>query len=206
MAGQGAQRGYKRSWKNYFLNLRYQLRFTGVMVAIVAVIMAGLGYWVADAAYETTKVAKTDVLGNEFAEEQVKYKQVAKLDESNRRLRIGLVGAGVIICAGLFVYGIRMTHKVAGPLHKIGLHLDKVKGGKFDKVWPLRKGDQLMEFFEHFREAHGALRKRQETDVERLRELLAAADQADLASKSPQLKSCLDDLRQLLASKEASLG
>ena len=68
-----------------------------------------------------------------------------------------------------------MTHKVAGPLFKIGLYLDKVKAGKYDTVYNLRKGDQLMEFFDHFREAHTALRKVQERDVAQLKELFGEA-------------------------------
>ena len=35
---------------------------------------------------------------------------------------------------GLAVYGIKMTHKVAGPLFKVSLYLAKMRDGRFDKV------------------------------------------------------------------------
>ena len=52
---------------------------------------------------------------------------------------------------GLAVYGIKMTHKVAGPLFKVSLYLAKMRDGRFDKVYNLRKGDQLVDFYEHFK-------------------------------------------------------
>jgi len=36
---------------------------------------------------------------------------------------------------GRAVYGIKMTHKVAGPLFKITLYLNKMRDGRLDKVW-----------------------------------------------------------------------
>jgi hypothetical protein len=38
--------GYKRSLRNYLLNSSYQLRFTGVIVVISAILTGGLGYLV----------------------------------------------------------------------------------------------------------------------------------------------------------------
>jgi hypothetical protein len=99
-----------------------------------------------------------------------------------------------------------MTHKVAGPLHKVGTYLDKVKAGRFDKVYNLRKGDQLVGFYEQFKEAHEAIRRRQEVDVERLRELVAAVERVDASSRSADFARSVDELKALLRMKEASLG
>jgi hypothetical protein len=46
-----------------------------------------------------------------------------------------LIGTGLLLVLGLAVYGIKMTHKVAGPLFKVSLYLAKMKDGRFDKVW-----------------------------------------------------------------------
>src|SRR5262249_37405901 len=55
-----------------------------------------------------------------------------------------LIATGMVLVIGLAFYGIKMTHKVAGPLFKISLYLAKMKDGRFDKVYNLRKGDQLV--------------------------------------------------------------
>lgn len=216
------QQGYKRSWRNLLLNSRYQLRFTLFMVALCAVLMAALGWKVMGEAKNTTKVAKIniqtitdstapvlEITGTEeeltrFMTAQEARKRDVARDERN--IFIALIVTGVLLSCGLFVYGIKMTHKVAGPLFKVTTYFDKVKNGKFDKVYNLRKGDQLQNFYEHFKEAHGALRKRQELDVERLRDVIASAEKADLGGSSPAVASALEDLRQLLKTKEASLG
>jgi hypothetical protein len=49
-------KGYKRSWKNLLLNKRYQLRFTLFMVALSAVLMGLLGWWVMKVAGRATEV------------------------------------------------------------------------------------------------------------------------------------------------------
>lgn len=200
------QRGYKRSWKNYFLNARYQMRFTLFMVALCAVMMGGLGWWVMKEARNATKVGESTIQGNAYMDESVQQAEIANLRSKELRLEIVLLAIGVALSLGLFVYGIKMTHKVAGPLFKIQLYLDKVKNNRYDKVYNLRKGDQLVAFFDHFREAHEALRKRQEQDVTQLREIVGAAESANLAAKSPALAACLEDMKQLLKSKEGSLA
>src|SRR5215831_4922320 len=54
---------WKRSWKNLLLNKRYQLRFTLFMVAVSAVLVTVLGWWVMKKANEATAVAMTAVQG-----------------------------------------------------------------------------------------------------------------------------------------------
>jgi hypothetical protein len=205
---------YKRSWKNYLLNTKYQLRFTLFMVAIAAVLMYMLAWgvrnpsthehiWptVMSEAESATKVGVNTIQGLGFDDPQ----QIAALKRQESLLEWVLVATVLVLCGGLFVFGIKMTHKVAGPLHKIGLYLDKVRDGKYTPVYNLRKGDQLIDFFEHFKEAHNALRKVQEKDVQTLRDLIAAAEKSDAPGKSAELAASLDDLRKLLATKEAGL-
>jgi hypothetical protein len=203
---------YKRSWKNYLLNTKYQLRFTLFMVAIAAVLMYMLAWgirspsthehlWptVMSEAESATKVGVNTIQGLGFDDPR----QIADLRAQETQLEWILIATVVVLCLGLFVFGIKMTHKVAGPLHKIGHHLDTVRAGKYEAIYNLRKGDQLVDFFEHFKEAHNALRKVQEKDVQTLREVIAAAEKSEL--KSAELSAALAELRQLLATKEAGL-
>jgi hypothetical protein len=117
-----------------------------------------------------------------------------------------LLGAGVVICVALLLYGIKMTHKVAGPLHKITLYMSKLRQGHYDVVYNLRRGDHLMEFYEHFKAAHAGMRTLQEEDVARLRALLAAASEARLTTRSTDLAEAVIELRALLDDKEKSLA
>jgi hypothetical protein len=207
---------HKRQLRNYLLDARYQMRFTLFMVAVCALLMSGLGYMVMRKADAATKIAiaqvetkaTTLIAAGKDADKVLAEtaEEVVHLDARRRLLGWVLVGTGFLLCAGLFFYGIKMTHRVAGPLHKVSTYLDKVKDGKFDKVWGLRKGDHLVEFYEHFREAHEALRQGQEADVDRLRDVIASVERSDLPARSAEIAAGLADLKALLAAKEASLG
>jgi hypothetical protein len=141
--------------------------------------------------------------------EECKQHQAAQIDVLERRKHLifwVLIGVGSMLVIGLLFYGIKMTHRVAGPLHKVQLYMAKLKDGKYDTVYNLRKGDHLVDFYAHFKLAHAGMRKWQEDDVARLKAIIAAAEEGKLEERSPELAAALADLRALLARKEASLG
>ena len=111
-----------------------------------------------------------------------------------------LIGTGLLLVFGLAVYGIKMTHKVAGPLFKVSLYLGKMQQGRFDKVWNLRKGDQLVDFYEHFKTAHAGVVTMEKADIEKLEAVIAAAEQAG-AGEHPTIV----ELRDMLARKEKAI-
>lgn len=131
--------------------------------------------------------------------------QIARIDAGNRLIAYVLVGAGVLLTLGLALFGIKMTHKVAGPLHKVTLYLAKMRDGRFDKVYDLRKGDQLVEFYEHFKHAHAGVVAMEKADIERIKAVLDAVTADGVVERSAEVRAAVDGLRQVLARKEASL-
>jgi hypothetical protein len=122
-----------------------------------------------------------------------------RLEIGRMRILYVLILTGLLLVLGLAAYGIKMTHKVAGPLFKVGLYHAKMKSGRFDKVYNLRKGDQLVDFYEHFKTAHGGVVKIEKSDIEQIKAVIAAADAAGVKGEA------VDELRELLARKEKSL-
>ena len=183
---------YKRSMKNYLLNLRYQLKYTLTIVGISLVLTGGLGYFIISKAREASRLLEvramdpTDELAKQLS---------AQFAANDRMMMIVLVIFGVLLCVVLTMYGIVLTHKVAGPLFKVSTHLDKIRDGRLGVVYDLRKGDELVDFFEHFKSAHDALRARTEADIALLDKALAQAGSTPLA----------DELRAAKKAKEDSL-
>ena len=141
--------------------------------------------------------------------EQCKAHQAAAIAKLERRERLifwVLIGVGSMLVVGLLFYGIKMTHRVAGPLHKVSLYMAKLKDGKYDTVYNLRKGDHLVDFYAHFKSAHAGMKKWQEEDVAKLKAVIAAAEEGKLEGRSPEMAAALAELKALLARKEASLG
>jgi nitrogen fixation/metabolism regulation signal transduction histidine kinase len=172
--------GYKRSLRNYLLNSSYQLRFTGVIVVISAILTGGLGYLVMHNAHEASRVVQvramdpTDPFAQQLAEQ---------FAHGDRILLLTLVAFGFVLSLVLAAYGIVLTHKVAGPLFKITNHLDKIRDGKLGVVYNLRKGDQLVEFFDHFKGAHDALRQRTEEDIALIDKAIVAVGTAPVGDE-----------------------
>ena len=111
-----------------------------------------------------------------------------------------LIGTGLLLVMGLAVYGIKMTHKVAGPLFKVSLYLAKMKDGRYDKVWNLRKGDQLVDFYDHFKTAHAGVVQMEKDDIAKIKAVIAAAEAAGAGENATVVS-----LRELLARKEKSI-
>src|SRR5258706_6090876 len=187
-----AQKKQQRHLRNYLLNLRYQLRFTLTIVGISLALTAGLGYFVINKPQEASRLVAVRAMAptDELAQELVR--QFARND---RLYVIVLIAFGLVMSLILAGYGIVLTHKVAGPLFKVTLYLDKIRDGKLGTVYNLRKGDELVEFFEHFKAAHDALRQRTEADIALLDRAIAAAGAGPLG----------DELRAAKARKEESL-
>ncbi len=125
---------------------------------------------------------------------------VKRLEAGRLRILMTLIGAGILLVFGLAIYGIKMTHKVAGPLFKVQLYLAKMRDGRFDKVYNLRKGDQLVEFYDHFKQAHAGVVALEKSDIAQLKKTIAAAENAG-AGDHPSIVQ----LRTMLARKEKSV-
>lgn len=113
----------------------------------------------------------------------------------HRRLLGSLVGLLSVLVLGIGAAGIVVTHKVAGPIFKMKRHLREVADGSLKVPWGLRKGDELVEFFDTFRDMIVALRGQREqqlADLETaLQQLTGKVDDVDLAA----LRRLREDLK-----------
>jgi ferritin-like metal-binding protein YciE len=75
-----------------------------------------------------------------------------------------------------------------------------MRDGRYDKVWNLRKGDQLVDFYDHFKVAHAGIVQMEKDDIARVQALIAAAEEAGAGDHES-----IKELRTLLARKEKSI-
>jgi hypothetical protein len=123
-----------------------------------------------------------------------------RLEHGRQRILWAMILTGIALVLGLAIYGIKMTHRVAGPLFKVSLYLAKMRAGRFDKVYNLRKGDQLIHFYDHFKLAHGGIVNMQRDDIARIAAVVSAAEAAGQGQRAE-----IAALRELLAGKEKSI-
>lgn len=94
--------------------------------------------------------------------------QAVSLARQQSAMLYSLCGALLLLVVLIGVAGIVVTHRVAGPIYKMKLNLKAVADGHLNVPTPLRKGDELVDFFEAYRGMVIALRSRQEAEIEKL--------------------------------------
>ena len=88
---------------------------------------------------------------------------------TNEHIMLGtLVGALSLLVVLIGIAGILVTHKVAGPIYKMKRQIADVGEGRLKIPGKLRKGDELVDFFETFESMVINLRQRQEEEIAKL--------------------------------------
>lgn len=178
----------KRLLRNYLLDPRFQLKYTGMVVAVTVLVTGAVGLWLGSQAYEHSKgmtqmllmqqegaMPVTDELHALLAEEAAKEDR-----EVLNKIILGIVVLVLILSLSLGFTGIIVTHKVVGPAYKLKLLLGDVAGGKLDVRGGLRKGDELQHVGDAFKSMVRALRERRERELEELDGLIEKAREAEI--------------------------
>ena len=188
---------YKRRLRNYLLDVGLQLKYTAAIVIVAALLTAGLGYKIYDTTRDTSKVIVATMLVDPViaAELQSQF-------QANDRVVLGaIVGFGLVLILSVAAIGILITHRVAGPLHKVSGILTRIRDGK---LWPpirnLRRGDELLELHKLLCDTHEALRRRMEEDTRVITDALAVIEKS--GANETKL---VGEMRHLLRDKEDSL-
>jgi hypothetical protein len=201
-AASQARPAYKRKVRNYLLDVGLQLRYTATIVIVAVFLTAGLGFKMYQATRDVSKVILWTSLVDPSSAEELQ----AQFSNSDRVVLWGIIGFGVVLVLSIGAVGILITHKVAGPLHKIANLFARVRDNRLGQgLSNLRKGDELQEFYSAFREMHTAVRERVEEDIRLIGNAVAAMETSAEARSSPALARSLEDLRLLRKRKEDSL-
>jgi methyl-accepting chemotaxis protein len=214
---------YKRSVRNLLLDSRFQLKYTGFLVAVVIVVSGVLGAFLYRASNEVIDESRRVVEESKKVSDVVKMsikddpiygqnpelaaaftqastdrdaqieEQAKSLARQQRTMLFAVVGSFAALVVIVGCFGIWFTHKVAGPIYKIKMLLRQVGDGKLVFHGRLRKGDELQDFFEAFATMVDKLRDRQAKEVEQLDAALRMAGQAGVNQESLSRISAVRD-------------
>ncbi len=120
-------------------------------------------------------------------------KQSEVIARQQRTMMVALLLALALLVLAVGLAGIVVTHKIAGPIHKMTRQLRRVGKGELSVPEPLRAGDELSTFFAAFGDMVGKLRSERE-------EHIALLDQALEEDADTDRVTYLEQLRQRLAS------
>lgn len=124
--------------------------------------------------------------------------QAAALVQQRKVVLSSLFGGLFLLVVLLGLAGIVVTHRVAGPVHKMKMNLRAVADGQLRVPTPLRRGDELVDFFEAYRSMVIKLRERQEHEISRIDVAVAALEPRAGAESVEPLKALSRDMRAAL--------
>ncbi len=87
-----------------------------------------------------------------------------------------MVGITVLMAGALALLGILITHRVAGPIYVMSHYVSILAKGRFPLMRPLRKQDELKEFFDRFQQAVELMRTREVEEANSLEKALSALE------------------------------
>ena len=198
----------RRKIKNLLINKKFQLKYTLIVVVLAVIIATILGILVYREATQSTEMLKNDIV-KQLGTERGKH-LLADVEAGDRRTAMYLflfLGILVVCLMGLGIY---VTHKVAGPLFKMSKYLQEIAKGKLCNTYPLRKGDDLQEFYETFQGMMNYLRSKEESENGQISEVIAKVDGQINSGKLSEeqiatFKEVQERLTNLRASKQECL-
>ena len=98
--------------------------------------------------------------------------QAQAIRHQQRNMLITLTTALTLLVVLIGFAGIFVTHKVAGPIFKMKRQIREVGEGHLRIPNKLRRGDELVEFFEAFETMVVNLRSRQQSEIDKLDEAI----------------------------------
>jgi len=176
----------------YLVDRRFQLKYAALLTGAGLAAALVFGAWVWQAHRQTIDLLVADPALR------------AVLEAGDLQLLAVFLGIAVTLALALGLVGVVLTHHVAGPVHVMSHYLAALAEGRYPRMRPLRRRDELQGFFELFERAVRSLRDREarhaavsEGVLERMREATA---------KVPELRPALEALEALVREEREAVG
>lgn len=188
-----------RTRRSYLIAPRFQFRYTLLVIAITVVVYGALGHLyyreMATRATINEKLVQVDLaLSRSSAPPEIRgvLKNVILFEKEDRSATaLGLFLGLFVMVAVLLAIGLYLTHRIAGPVHAVCLHLDNLARGKLSRMRPFRRGDEFTGLASHLEGLRAALVVNEEQERA---QLVAIRDALDQGAPAGALSQTLGDL------------
>ncbi|UCF46029.1 MAG: HAMP domain-containing protein [Myxococcales bacterium] len=182
----------QRRMRNYLLDRRFQLKYTGMVLLVTVSVASGLGY----VAYRFSKGQTESLTAHIAAQPDLGADTASDLErfakQEDRKVRNAIITGVLLLTLALGLTGIIVTHRVVGPAYRMRRLFEHVGEGKFEVTTGIRKGDELQELFHSFAQMVEALRDQRAGEIEQLEDTLIKMEAAGVQS------AYITDLRAVL--------
>ena len=187
----------QRRMRNYLIDRRFQLKYTGMVLLVTVSVASGLGY----VAYGFSR-GQTEALTAHIAAQPDLDADTARdleqfAQQEDRKIRNAILAGVLLLTLALGFTGIIMTHRVVGPAYRMKRLFAHVGEGKLEVTTGIRKGDELQELYHSFAEMVESLRDQRAEEIEQLEETLIKMESAGVQSAYiTELRAVLERIRK----------
>ncbi len=183
----------KLTRKSYLIDRGFQLKYTVLLVAAGALICALFGAMMYLVHLDSQRglVAELSRLTPTLSPELA-----LQLRESEVTLVSLIVVTTLLMASALGLFGVLVTHRVAGPVYVMSRYIGTLAQGRFPLMRGLRRNDELKSFFERFQSAVETLRQRELEEVKELEEALAVLNRIAGSGDGAQAVAKLEKLTE----------
>ena len=187
----------QRRMRNYLIDRRFQLKYTGMVLLVTVTVAGGLGYL----AYGFSRGQTEALTAQIMAQPDLAADTASDLEEfaqqEDRKIRNATFVGVLLLTLALGLTGIIVTHRVVGPAYRMRRLFEHVGEGKFEVTTGIRKGDELQELFHSFADMVESLRDQRAEEIEQLEQTLIKMESAGVQSAYiTELRAVLERIRK----------
>lgn len=186
----------QRKVKNYLLDRRFQLKYTGMVLLVTVAVASVLGYVAYDFSRGQTQVFTAQLAAQPDLDPSIAgdLEQLAK--QEDRKVRNAIILGVALLTLALGATGIVVTHRVVGPAYRMKRLFEHVGQGHLEVTTGIRKGDELQELYRSFAQMVESLREQRTQDIERLEDMVIKMEASGVQSAYvDELRAVLDRIR-----------
>jgi hypothetical protein len=168
----------------------FQLKYAGIL-SLIGMLVVGFGAFVQE-------VFRAQLLSDLALPSALRFELAAR---HTRALWVSVSVVSAATAIGLGLLGIIITHRIAGPVYAMTQFAAALARGRYPLIRPLRKADELKDFYELFQKSVASLRAREVEEIFRLEDAIQK-----LSGPNLQVLEVVGSLRKLKAAKLAATG
>lgn len=193
--------------KTFLIDKGFQLKYT-LIIALIGAIIAGLwGYGFYHQSRQNSDQLMLTIQVDPELQALSEHVEKKLLDKDLEILY--LLGIFIVmIVTAITIWGVLITHRIAGPIFIISRYVVQVANGEYPDPRPLRKKDELHDFFVKFNDMLTAIKDREKGDVATLNKAMDSAKNvlpSLSGDKAGEFARTLELLREMQTRKQKML-
>lgn len=187
----------QRRVRNYLIDRRFQLKYTGMVLLVTVSVASGLGYVAYGFSQGQTEALTAQIMAQPDLDAGTASDLAEFAQEEDRRIRNAILAGVLLLTLALGITGIIVTHRVVGPVYRMRRLFQHVGDGRIEITTGIRKGDELQELYHSFADMVESLRDQRGEEIEQLEQTLIKMESAGVQSAYiTELRAVLERIRK----------